>query len=155
MIPFAILAALALSVDATPNVAGTPLQSNLEYADPMAGAWTYTPTTDGSETTFADASGQSQLTIRCTRSMRHVAILKPAAAASRSLWIWTSSQSKSVPATFDSAAGRVSSEFGAYDALLDAMASSRGRIGISTSGLAALVVPPWAEVGRVIEDCRV
>jgi hypothetical protein len=49
----------------------------------------------------------------------------------------------------------VSSEFGAYDPLLDAMASSRGRIGISASGLAALVVPPWAEVGRVIEDCRV
>jgi hypothetical protein len=49
----------------------------------------------------------------------------------------------------------VSAELGAYDPLLDAIASSRGRIGISTSGLAALVVPPWSEVGRVIEDCRV
>ena len=152
---FPILAALALSVDATPNSAGTPLQSNLEYADPAPGAWTYTATSDGSEATFADAAGQPQVTIRCTRSTRHVAILKPAAAASRSLWIWTSSESKSVPATFDAAAGRVSSAFGAYDPLLDAMASSRGRIGISASGLAALVVPPWAEVGRVIEDCRV
>ena len=155
MMPFAILAAFALSVDATPNVAGTPLQSNLEYADPVAGAWTYTATADGSEATFADPGGQPQLTIRCTRSTRHVAILKPAAAASPSLWIWTSSQSKSVPATFDAAAGRVSTVFGAYDPLLDAMAASRGRIGVSTSGLAALVVPPWAEVGRVIEDCRV
>jgi hypothetical protein len=153
--PFAILAALALTADPTPNVAGTPLQSNLEYADPVAGAWSYAPTTDGSQTTFADAAGQPQLTIRCTRSTRHVAILKPATAASPSLWIWTSSQSKSVPATFDAAAGRVSSEFGAYDPLLDAMASSRGRIGFSTSGVAALVVPPWADVARVIEDCRV
>ena len=152
---FPILAALALTADPTPNAAGTPLQSNLEYAAPSAGAWNYMPTAGGSETTFADASGQPQLTIRCTRSTRHVAILKPAGAASPSLWIWTSSQSKSVPATFDSAAGRVSSEFGAYDPLLDAIAASRGRIGVSTSGLAALVVPPWAEIGRVIEDCRV
>jgi hypothetical protein len=153
--PFAILAALALTADPTPNVAGTPLQSNLEYADAIAGNWTYTPTSGGSEATFADAAGQPQLTIRCTRATRHVAILKPAAAASPSLWVWTSSQSKSLPASFDAAAGRVSSELGAYDPLLDAMASSRGRIGVSASGLAALVVPPWAEIGRVIEDCRV
>jgi hypothetical protein len=154
MIP-AIAAALALIADATPNVAGAPVASNLEYADPIAGNWTYAPTSDGSQATFANASGQPQLTIRCTRSTRRVAILKAAPAAAPSLWVWTSSDKRSLPATYDAATARVSADLGAYDPFLDAIASSRGRIGFSTSGLAALVVPPWGDVGRVVEDCRV
>jgi hypothetical protein len=71
------------------------------------------------------------------------------------LWVWTSSQQKSLPAIYDPASARVSADLQAYDPMLDAIASSRGRIGFSSSGLATLIVPPWAEVGRVIEDCRV
>jgi hypothetical protein len=151
----AIAAALALTADATPNVAGAPTQSNLEYVMPVVGNWAYATTTDGSEATFSNASGQSQLTIRCTRSTRRVAILKAAPSASPSMWVWTSSQTKSLPATYDPTTGRVSTDLAAFDSLLDAIASSRGRVGFSTSGLSALVVPPWADVGRVIEDCRV
>jgi hypothetical protein len=150
-----LAAALALTTDPTPNVAGAPIASNLEYAVPIVGDWTYTPAIDGSEATFANASGQAQLTIRCTRSTRRVALLKAASAASPSLWIWTSSDKKTLPATFDSSTGRVVADLGAFDPLLDAIASSRGRIGFSSSGLEALVVPPWADVARVIEDCRV
>jgi hypothetical protein len=153
--PFLLAAALALAADPTPDVAGTPVQSNLEYAVPIAGDWTYSTTNDGSSATFANANGQPQLTIRCTRSTRRVALLKAATGAAPSMWIWTSSQKKSVPATYDSATARVVAEMGAYDPLLDAIAASRGRIGFSTSGLEALVVPPWGDVGRVIEDCRV
>jgi hypothetical protein len=152
--PFAIAAALALMADSTPNVAGVPVASNLEYAVPIVGNWTYAPMSDGSQATFTNASGQPLLTIRCTRSMRRVALLKPGA-PSPAMWVWTSSQSKSLPATYDGTAARVTTNLGAYDPLLDAIASSRGRIGISTSGLAALVVPPWPDVARVVEDCRV
>ena len=56
---------------------------------------------------------------------------------------------------YDSATGELSIEIGADDSLLDAIASSRGRIGFSSTGLQALVVPPWAVVARTIEDCRV
>jgi hypothetical protein len=148
---FAIAAALAL----TAAQAGTPVQSNLEYVAPIAGSWTYEPASGGSEVTFANASGVPQLTIRCTRATRRISILKASSLASPALWVWTSSQSKSLPATFDAATARVSTELGAYDSFLDAIASSRGRVGFSTSGLAVLVVPPWADVARVIEDCRV
>jgi hypothetical protein len=153
--PFTLAAAFALAAAPTPATQGTPVESNLEYATPIAGDWTYATTATGSEATFANASAQPQLTIRCTRSNRRISILKAAPSASPTMWIWTSSQSKSLPATFDAASGRVSVELGAYDSLLDAVAASRGRIGFSTSGVAALVVPPWAEVARVIEDCRV
>jgi len=151
---FAIAAAFALAAVQSPTGSGTPVESNLEYEKPIAGNWSYATTADGSEATFENLTRQPQLTIRCTRSTRRVAILKNASAASPTMWIWTSSQKKSLPATYDSSSGRVSAELGAYDPLLDAIAASRGRIGFSTSGLAALVVPPWAEVARVIEDCR-
>ena len=146
---FAIVAALALTAVQSP-----PADPNLEYAKPIAGNWRYARTSDGSTATFDNSNGEPQLTIRCTRATRHVAILKPASAASASMWIWTSSQTNTLPATYDVASARVSVDLGAYDPLLDAIAASRGRIGFSTSGLAALVVPPWAEVARVIEDCR-
>jgi len=152
--PILLVAALALTTDATPNVAGAPVASNLEYAEPIAGNWTYATTSETSEATFANSSGQPQLTIRCTRSNRRVSLLKPGAAAP-SLWVWTSSQKKSLPATYDATAARVVAVLAPFDSFLDAIAGSRGRIGFSTSGLAALVVPPWGDVGRVIEDCRV
>lgn len=42
----------------------------------------------------------------------------------------------------------------ASDQLVDAMGYSRGRFIVETPGMAPLVVPAWAEVLRVAEDCR-
>ena len=151
----AIAAAFALIAGSSLSAQGTPVATDLSYVMPIAGSWAYAAINDGSEATFSNASGQPQLWIRCTRSVRRVALIKAAAAASPTLWVWTSSATQSLPATWDATALRVSAELGAYDPLFDAIAASRGRIGFSTSGLAALVVPPWADVGRVIEDCRV
>ena len=152
---FSIAAALALAAAQTPRTDGTPAEANLEYAVPIVGNWSYGATRDGSEATFNDSGAHPQLIIRCTRSTRRVSILKAASSASPTMWIWTSSQKQTLPATYDASTGRVSADLPAFNSLLDAIASSRGRVGFSTSGLSALVVPPWADVGRVIEDCRV
>ncbi len=149
------LAAIALAAQTSVAPAGTPVQSNLEYATPVAGSWAYSATGDGSEASFSSGRGQPQLTIQCTRSTRRITFSKAAPIAAPSIWVWTSSQSKSLPANYDASALRVSTDLAAFDPFLDAIASSRGRIGFSSSGLAALVVPPWSEVARVIEDCRV
>jgi hypothetical protein len=151
--PFLLAAAVALAADATPNVAGAPVASNLESAMPIAGRWTFAPTAAGSEATFATSSGQPQLTIQCTRATRRIALIKPGA-ASPSIWVWTSSQKKSLPATYDAAAARVRAELPAFDSLLDAIAFSRGRFGVSVTGSPVLVLPAWPEVARVIDDCR-
>jgi hypothetical protein len=150
-----IIAALALTAASSLPAQQAPAAADLTYSMPIEGNWTYASTGEGSEATFSNTAGAPQLTIRCTRSTRQVAIVKPVAAASDSLWIWTSSQAKSLPATYDSATARVSAILPAFDPLLDAISASRGRIGFSTPGAAALVVPPWADVARVIEDCRV
>jgi hypothetical protein len=42
----------------------------------------------------------------------------------------------------------------ASDAALDQIAYSRGRFAVEVRGLETLIMPAWAEVGRVIEDCR-
>lgn len=40
------------------------------------------------------------------------------------------------------------------DPVLDEMAFSRGRIAVDVNGLPTLYLPAWAEIGRVVEDCR-
>ncbi len=42
----------------------------------------------------------------------------------------------------------------AADPLLDAMALSKGRFAVEVEGEPARILPSWAEVSRVIEDCR-
>lgn len=51
-------------------------------------------------------------------------------------------------------AGGVAVSLPARDPLLDAMAFTRGRFAVETSGMPPLFVPSWTEVSRVIEDCR-
>lgn len=153
-----LVAALALtaasSLDAQ-TAAPRPAPPDLAYSAVLPGNWSWGQVVDGSEVMFADSSARPQLTIRCTRSTRTVTIAKPATGAAPFLHVWTSSQSRNLPASFNPATAQLSASVTAFDPLLDALASSRGRIGVSVAGTPALVVPPWSEVSRVIEDCRV
>jgi len=127
---------------------------DLSVATPVAGSWTYAATADGSEASFAGASGSPQLWLHCTRATRRVTILKAASAAAPSLTVWASSQTRSIASSFNPATGRLTIDLANYDPLLDAIAHSRGRVGFTVGTQPSLVVPPWAEVSRVIEDCR-
>ena len=151
---FAIAAALALA--AAPSLSAQMAQGvpDLATATPIAGNWTYAPTTDGSEAVFANASGIAQLWIQCSRATRRVSISKPASAAAPLMSIWTSSQTRSAAASFNPATGRLTVVLDASDPLLDALSNSRGRLGFTVSPQPSLVVPAWAEAARVVEDCR-
>jgi hypothetical protein len=150
---FAIAAALAL-IPASSLAAQSDVAPDLATATPIAGNWTYAATSDGSEATFANASGFPQLWVRCVRSTRRISIAKPATAAAPQLSIWTSSASRSLPTAFNAAMGRLTAELGASDPLLDALANSRGRVAFTVAPQPPLIVPAWAEPARVIEDCR-
>jgi hypothetical protein len=147
-----ILAALAL-IPLTSLQAQTV--ADYSTATPIGGSWSYVQTADGSEARFLNASALPQVTIHCTRATRRVSIAKPATAAAPFIAIWTSSQSRSAPASFNPATNRLTADFGAYDAFLDALVFSRGRAAFTVGAAPALVVPVWSEVSRVIEDCRV
>jgi hypothetical protein len=148
---------LAFAALALAPFASVPAQAAVDYttAVPLGGNWIYAQTADGSETTFTNASAQQQLTVHCTRARRHVSIVKPATTAAPFILIWTSSQARSAPASFDAATNRLTADFGAYDPFLDAIAFSRGRAAFGVGSGPALVVPVWSEISRVIEDCRV
>ena len=143
-----IAAALALAAASSLHA------QDFSTANPLPGAWTYAPTSTGSQANFVDAQARPQLTLICTRATHRVSIAKPAAGAAPLLTIWTSNQTRNLPASFNPATGRLSAELASYDSLLDSMAFSRGRFAVSVSGQPALVVPSWDEVSRVVEDCR-
>ena len=150
-----IAVALALTASSSLLAQTAPVLADLSTATAVSGNWAWTQTADGSEATFTDGYSRPQLTIHCTRLTRRVSIAKPAGAAAPFLGIWTSSQSRNLPASFNLATGELTASLPAFDSLLDAVATSRGRIGASVMGSAPIVLPPWAEIGRVIEDCRV
>ena len=151
---FSIAAAFALIVASSLGAQTIP-SPDFSTATPIPGNWTYAPTTDGSEALFANSAGSPQLSVHCTRATRRVTIARPASAAAPFINVWTSSLSRSVASSFDPATGRLTIDLANFDPLLDAIASSRGRVAFTVGTQPALVVPPWAQVARVIEDCRV
>src|SRR3954452_1140317 len=151
-----LAAALALTAASSLNAqTATPSAvADFTYAIPVAGTWTFAATPDGSAATFVNASALPQLTIRCVRATRRVGISRAATGAAPFLSVWTSSASRSVPASFDPATARMTIQLPAFDPLLDGLAFSRGRFAVYVAGNPALVLPAWPEVARVIEDCR-
>ena len=148
-----LFAALALPALSSLQ-AQTAAPADPSIAVPIAGSWSYVAVANGSEARFADSSTRVQLTLHCTRATRRVSIAKPASGAVPNLTIWTSSMSRSIPASFNPATGLATAEIAATDPILDAVAFSRGRFAINAAGVPSLVLPPWAEVTRVVEDCR-
>lgn len=146
-----IAAALALIASSSLHAQAI---TDLSTASVLPGNWNFAFASGGSEATFTDNAGNQQLWVHCTRVTRRVSIAKRGTGATPFLQVWTSSLARSVPASYNPATGRVTIDLASYDPLLDAIASSRGRFGVGVASQPALVLPPWAEVARVIEDCR-
>ncbi len=151
---FAFAAAIALPLVSAPTAAQAPAAIDVESLDPISGSWIYRPIVGGSEADFLDSSATVRFKMRCNRSVRSVSIIRTAVpAAAPTLSIWTSTISRTVPARFLSTRELVA-DLAATDPLLDAIAFSRGRFGTAAAGAPMLVLPVWAALTRVIEDCR-
>lgn len=103
------------------------------------------------------AGGDTIVVLRCDRARRTVTVYRNGAASvAVPASITTSSQTRALSA--EPVAGAtppmVAVTFAATDRLLDAMAFSRGRFVLDINGLPVLYLPAWAEIGRVVEDCR-
>ncbi|WP_058734899.1 hypothetical protein [Sphingomonas sanguinis] len=114
------------------------------------GDWHYQRTAQGSVATFG-AGGITRLTLTCDPRARQVRLGRPASIAG-AVTIRTSSTTRNVTTHAVAAGSELSLR--AADSLLDAMAFSRGRFTVEQTGYPPLVIPAYAEVGRVIEDCR-
>lgn len=118
------------------------------------GTWTYRADAAGSSAHFGPAGAPPLLRIRCDKTSGRIQFAR-AGVASGSMIVRTSFAIAQWPTvastgtTPETVATRA-----AMDATLDQIAYSRGRFSVELPGLAPLTLPPWAEVGRVIEDCR-
>ena len=118
------------------------------------GAWRYLGDAGGTRAVYA-APGQPVVAeLRCDRAARVVTLSRPGAGATP-FTIRTSATTRAIAtALVPGAVPQVTAQFAPDDRLLDAMAFTRGRFTVEQSGTTPLVLPPWAEVGRVIQDCR-
>lgn len=102
------------------------------------------------------AGGNTLFAMACNRTAGTVTLLRTGSAASPvPMSVITTSIARAMTAQpVPSGQPQLQAALPANDALLDAMAFSRGRFAIDVNGLPSLYLPAWPEVGRVIEDCR-
>lgn len=118
------------------------------------GDWSYRQEGQGTIASFGLRADQPELSLRCDRASRQVQISRRGETAGP-ITIRTSTTARSLAARpTPGAQPYVAVTLPATDPILDAMGYSRGRFVVETPPLAPLVVPTWAEVQRVVEDCR-
>lgn len=136
---------------AKPSAPTAPVPAAWEDRPLTPGGWTYTQT---GQVTTASFGPNGQVALRCDRTTRRISIER-AGASTGPITIRTSNGAVTLPATAGSGtAPRITAIRAASDPVFDQIAYSRGKVAIETAGMPQLIVPPWAEVVRVIEDCR-
>lgn len=108
-----------------------------------AGDWQYRRSDGGTLAMF----GTAQIMLRCDFAQR--TIMLRVDGATGNIVVRATTITRSIGVDSD---GRAT--LSASDPLFDAIAFSRGRFVIERTGQAPIVAPPYAEIGRVIEDCR-
>jgi hypothetical protein len=119
------------------------------------GVWRYSRDPRGSVAMFGPVGADALAVLRCDRQGGRIFLSVPGSTP-RALTVRTSSTARAVQL---GATGGVPPYLAATlapsDPLLDAIAFSRGKLALAISGTAPLILPVWAELGRVVEDCRV
>lgn len=117
------------------------------------GDWRYAPRGAGTEASFWSATGAPLARLRCVAESRFVVLSLPESGAREPL---VTIRTETVTRTLQAALAdrEMTVTLAASDPLLDAMALSKGRFMVESEGLPPLYLPSWAEVSRVIEDCR-
>jgi hypothetical protein len=144
------------------SVAPRPLPSaapvDWRDAPQTPGNWTYRAESDSAAALYGTVGAQPLLVLRCDRTRATVTLLRSGTAPGPvPVSIITTSLLRPLSATPAPAAngtGALVTTLTARDPVLDAMAYSRGRFAVEINGLPTLYLPSWAEVGRVVEDCR-
>lgn len=115
------------------------------------GGWSYREDARGSVALFGGSGADPAFTLRCDRARRQLHLTRRGAGAG-TMTVRTSSTARSL--AVGAATDGATVALPANDPLIDAMGYSRGRFIVETAPLPPLVVPAWAEVLRVAEDCR-
>ncbi len=139
-----------------------PVTAGWRDAAQTPGAWTYATEPGGSAARFGLPGAAPLLVLRCDRARPAVMIQRESlGSGTLPASVTTSSGARRLSAAPASGSPKAQNApilfevaLAATDPLLDAMAFSRGRFLFEMGGAPVLILPAWAELGRVIEDCR-
>lgn len=143
-----------------PPVAAQPAPTPRLSADwndwPFAvGDWVYQRDDRGSIALFGPAGQNAVVSLRCDLQNRRIYLSREVTAPGQRIVIRTSSSMKEFAAKpTGGTPAYLATEIMPMDAILDAMAFSRGRILLETDGHSPIILPAWAEIARIVEDCR-
>lgn len=120
------------------------------------GDWSYRTHVGGSAALYGERGGEPLFAIGCDRREGKITLTRAGRGArATTMTVRTETVDRALPASGSTQGeASVTATLAARDPLLDAMAVTRGRFAVETSRLSTLYLPPWAEVTRVIEDCR-
>ncbi len=119
------------------------------------GDWVYRQDDRGSIALFGPAGSDAIVTVRCDRQRQRLYLSRAGNGTDAVMLVRASSMRKEYRAGNTGAnPPYLATEIMPNDPMLDAIASTRGRIAIEVSGQAAIAIPLWSEFPRVIEDCR-
>jgi hypothetical protein len=141
---------------ATPTA---PVPPAIDWRDaPLpAGDWQWLERKDGDQARFGPPGQPPLLIMTCDRANGSVQLALPSSSGgAQSATIATSTASAGYPAATRTV-GTLPAlvvNLPASDRMLDAMAFSRGRFRLRFDNGVELIAPSWAEVGRLVEDCR-
>jgi hypothetical protein len=152
--PRAVAPPLATARPAPPPLAPVPQAADWRDWPVSPGDWTYRIDGRGSIALFGTPGADALLTLRCDHQTNMI-YLSRQGQASAPLTLRTSTLARSIAVQpTGGTPAYVATALSPRDGLLDAMAFSRGRFIVEQTGMPTLVVPAWAEVARVTEDCR-
>lgn len=138
----------------TPTPAPPPASADWRDWPATPGNWVYRQDDRGSIALFGRVGEDADLTLRCDRGRARI-YLSRRGEGQRTLVVRTSSTLRSLNAAPTGGTTPYHAvELAPRDAILDAMAFSRGRFIVESPGSPTLVIPAWGEIHRVIEDCR-
>lgn len=144
----------------TPAPAPAPAPAPTPSADwrdwPLTpGNWAYRQDGRGSVALYGVAGGEAELILRCDSARGRVVLSRRGDGVSN-LTVRTTSTLRqlAVQPLPAGATPWLAADLAPRDPVLDAMGYSRGRFLVEGNGLPTLVVPAYAEILRVAEDCR-
>ncbi|MFZ9395934.1 MAG: hypothetical protein ACO25F_07740 [Erythrobacter sp.] len=116
------------------------------------GDWSYRAAGGESFAEFLSPAGAMLFQLNCTSDRDIFLAVATQDLREGSIMIRTETQSRMLNS--DTREGWRVATLRPVDPLLDAMAITKGRFAVEVDGVEALYLPAWAEVTRVIEDCR-
>lgn len=140
-----------------PAPAPAPTPRGIDWRDwPLTpGNWAYRQDGRGSIALYGVPGAEAELTLRCDSGRGRVILSrKGEGAATLTLRTTSTLRQLGVQPVAASGAPWLAADLAPRDPVLDAMGYSRGRFLVEGAGLPTLVVPAYAEILRVAEDCR-